>query len=126
MHVSNIEIRAGEDTRPAPEEGPVPAVSQHNSSPETFIVGSPGQHPLGCTSVFGTLSHFWEPDPWRVGRRLRRDELAEPNAARPALGGDMVNLKIVFSRGFLHWTRVMGHGDESGAVLTCYQVDYGR
>ena len=37
----------------------------------------------------------------------------------------MVNLKIVFSRVFLHWTWVMGHGDESGAVLTCMRVDYG-
>ena len=38
----------------------------------------------------------------------------------------MENLKIVFSRGFLHWTWVMGHGDESGAVLTCIRVDYRR
>ena len=42
------------------------------------------------------------------------------------VGAEMVGPEIVFSRGFLHWTRVMGHGDESGAVLTCYQVDYGR
>ena len=56
-------------------------------------------------------------------QRETRKKQAPPRPTR-VLGSEMVNLKIVFSRGFLHWTRVMGPGDESGAVLTCYQVDY--
>ena len=75
---------------------------------------------MPCTSVTAAARAL------RVGvaaqcatRRFERRAPGGPGQDVALLGTDRVILKIIFSRSFLHWTCVMGHGDDSGAVLTC-------